>query len=285
MKQTEKTNPLSKPIDFQALGDCVNAIGSPQFPQLISECCLRISGAESVFLNAFFLDGAPAPFYASSSQMGDRKNLQLYLDIAYVLDPFYEVFKQNRGDELLMLDEIAPDDFKHSEYYLKFYKSMRLTIECGLMLPISSRAALFFSFGASRPERQINRKLLRETLPLIASLVRRHWTVLSPENSNGLGRLAAHLDAALHAFGNTVLSPRETEIVAMILKGHSSKTIASAFQNSPETIKVHRKRIYTKLGIASQGELLSLFLASVMRMPPNAVGDPLAYYAPETEFK
>ena len=87
---------------------------------------------------------------------------------------------------------------------------------------------------------------------------------------------------AFDAFGSSVLSPREGEIARMILKGHSSKAIARVFDNSPETIKVHRKRIYSKIGVASQGELLSVFLGSLSRMPATASGDPLSYLpAPE----
>jgi DNA-binding CsgD family transcriptional regulator len=101
--------------------------------------------------------------------------------------------------------------------------------------------------------------------------------VLSPERPDGAGRLAAHLEAAFEAFGSSVLSPRESEIVRMILRGHSSKAIAREFGNSPETIKVHRKRVYAKLGVVSQGELLSMFLDALSRMPATAGGDPLAY--------
>ena len=63
----------------------------------------------------------------------------------------------------------------------------------------------------------------------------------------------------------------------MILQGHSSKAIAIAFDNSPETIKVHRKRIYAKIGVASQGELLSVFLSALSKMPAASQGDPLQF--------
>ena len=66
----------------------------------------------------------------------------------------------------------------------------------------------------------------------------------------------------------------------LILKGHSSKSIARTLNNSPETIKVHRRRIYAKLGVTSQGELLSLFLAAMSKAPPTAIGDPLGYLEP-----
>ncbi|MEO5756764.1 MAG: helix-turn-helix transcriptional regulator [Mesorhizobium sp.] len=78
-------------------------------------------------------------------------------------------------------------------------------------------------------------------------------------------------------FGTSVLSNRESEIVRLILKGHSSKSTARLLGNSPETVKVHRKRIYAKMRIASQGELFSIFLRAVSCMPPDGQDDPLVY--------
>jgi len=155
---------------------------------------------------------------------------------------------------------------------------MGLRDECGLMIHISDTAALFFSFGVHQKGHRTRPAQVRMALPFIVSLAKRHWTVLTPERTDGTGRLAAHLDAAFNAFGSTILSPREGEIVRMILRGHSSKAIARAFDNSPETIKVHRRRVYTKLQIASQGELLSLFLSALSAAPPSSTKDPLVHF-------
>ncbi|KXK67489.1 LuxR family transcriptional regulator [Pseudomonas monteilii] len=45
-----------------------------------------------------------------------------------------------------------------------------------------------------------------------------------------------------------------------MLSGCSSKEIARKLEISVETVKVHRKHMYSKLGIKSQSELFSLFL-------------------------
>ena len=118
---------------------------------------------------------------------------------------------------------------------------------------------------------------LDSLLPVIASLCRRHWPKLDPSSLTGTGRLGHHLAASFDLFGSSKLSPREADIVRLILKGHSSKSIARIFDNSPETVKVHRKRIYTKLDIASQGELFSMFLEALAKTPPNSTQDPLVF--------
>ena len=269
----------SDTADFSRLATCVDAIGSPDFPQAISEYCMALCNADLVFLSAFFDGHKPVALYANHVDEAQKAALELYLEIGYLLDPFHELFRKNKDDQALSLTELAPDDFKRSEYYQKFYKALGLSDECGLMLHLDGNAALFFSFGVEAKARRTNPENLKAAIPLIVALVRRHWTTLTPDRPDGVGRMAAHLETAFDAFGTSILSPREVEIAQMILKGHSSKAIARVFDNSPETIKVHRKRIYSKIGVASQGELLSVFLSALSKMPAAANGDPLQYLA------
>jgi DNA-binding CsgD family transcriptional regulator len=46
----------------------------------------------------------------------------------------------------------------------------------------------------------------------------------------------------------------------LMLSGCSSKEIARKLEISVETVKVHKKHMYSKLGIKSQSELFSIFL-------------------------
>ncbi len=263
--------------EIEHVAHCVEAIGDPAFPGAICDFALRVSRAETVLLTAFFSGQKPAALHSNHTDESDKSALRLYLDVAYLLDPFYRLFRDAGEDGVVRLKDVAPDDFARSEYNRQFYKAIRLQDECGLMLHISDDAALFFSLGVRTARRRIDAARLNAALPIIAALSRRHWTGLSAQRPDGSGRLAAHLEAAFDAFGSSVLSPREAEIVRMILKGHSSKSIARALDNSPETIKVHRKRVYAKLGVVSQGELLSLFLSALAQMPAHAAGDPLAF--------
>ncbi|MBN8629504.1 MAG: helix-turn-helix transcriptional regulator [Rhodobacterales bacterium] len=93
----------------------------------------------------------------------------------------------------------------------------------------------------------------------------------------GKGALAAHIETALGQFGASRLSDREAEVARLILQGHSSKVIARRLGNSPETVKVFRKRIHTKLGLASSAELFLLFLAALSAAPQNCADDPLIH--------
>lgn len=56
------------------------------------------------------------------------------------------------------------------------------------------------------------------------------------------------------------LTPRECEIVELILEGKGSPQIAQSLFISLGTVKNHRKNIYQKLDINSQGELFNLLM-------------------------
>jgi len=93
------------------------------------------------------------------------------------------------------------------------------------------------------------------------------------------GSIGQHVEAAFLSFGASVLSDREAEVARLILRGHSSKVIARMLGNSPETVKVFRKRIHTKLGLASSAELFSLFLTALCAAPHGTTDDPLIHLA------
>lgn len=102
-------------------------------------------------------------------------------------------------------------------------------------------------------------------------------TALPPYAFTVQGSMGLHVMAAMSQFGTSRLSEREAEVAQLILQGHSSKVIARMLGNSPETVKVFRKRIHTKLGLATSAELFSLFLAALCATPHGSTDDPLIH--------
>jgi DNA-binding CsgD family transcriptional regulator len=106
---------------------------------------------------------------------------------------------------------------------------------------------------------------LHAVAPVVIAVAERQWRGLARRFDSVPERPSA--DAALRrafaAFGRHRLTPREGEVVALVLRGHSSEAIAGALRIAPGTVKIHRKNIYAKLGIGSQAELFSMFLASL----------------------
>lgn len=67
-------------------------------------------------------------------------------------------------------------------------------------------------------------------------------------------KMGGYSEQSFAPFASSCLSEREAEVVLMVLRGHTNKAIARVLGCSPETLKVHRKRSYTKAGLTSQGE-------------------------------
>lgn len=65
-----------------------------------------------------------------------------------------------------------------------------------------------------------------------------------------------------------VLSPREKEIVRLVMKGISTRGIAQLLEISPWTVSTHLRRIFLKLGVSSRPEMV----AQVLREGVLAVG-------------
>ena len=102
-------------------------------------------------------------------------------------------------------------------------------------------------------------------------------TALPPDAFAVHGAMGLHVMSAMAHFGASRLSDREAEVARLILQGRSSKVIARMMGNSPETVKVFRRRIHTKLGLASSAELFSLFLLALCAAPHGSKDDPLIY--------
>lgn len=273
--------PLVTPAHLNALTAAViDAIGQPSFPAALAELCQCASGYDSTLTTAFFDDHRPVELYDNLSAEACSATVGPYLDSAYLLDPFYDLFRQGTKDGVFSLQDCAPDDFRASEYFLRFYADTGLFDETTMLISFGDGAAIAISLGSRTDGFCLSREgrnTLLGLLPVIAALCHRHWPQLTPESISDHGRMGQHLEKSFQMFGTSVLSPREAEIVRLVLKGHSSKSVARELGNSPETVKVHRKRIYAKLEIASQGELFSLFLNALSSAPPNADADPYTY--------
>jgi DNA-binding CsgD family transcriptional regulator len=165
--------------------------------------------------------------------------------------------------------ELAPDRFYQSEYYRSYYVQTGLTEEIGFFLATSDGARVVISLmraghSTTFTAREVSR--LRGIAPVVIALAGQHWRTLGQRFDDAvLPASDQSLHAAFADFGRQRLTGREAEVVALVLRGHSSEAIAAALNIAPGTVKIHRKNIYAKLGIGSQAELFSMFLDSLSR--------------------
>jgi len=206
-----------------------------------------------------------------------RYQLDPYDSGAYLLDPFYRIALDEKVEGPYTVKDISPEGFEDSEYYDLFYKQLGFIDEVCILFQFEDQAIVSVSMVRHAGERPFTRaevKQLEIVFPLIKSILVKWRQSLEQTASPNL---EWQLENALINFGNSILTPRESKIIHLILHGYSIKYIADKLENSVETIKHHRKNIYTKLDVSSQSELFYLFIASLKAMPEGAIVDPLTF--------
>jgi len=258
----------------------VEMADGPLFCETLAGLLQDLGGYDSTLMTLLFHEAAPVRIYDNLDAAIGTGLIDAYLGGAYLLDPFFALFQDRSPDVVAPLERCAPDDFKRSDYYRTFYRDTGLQDECGVLINLSPDCALLISLGSRTPGLKPDTAAfgtLEAMLPLVAVLARRKWPAPVPERLATASQIGRHIARAVDAFGRSLLSEREAQTLQLILRGHSSKSIARILGNSPETVRAHRKRVYAKLGVASQGELFSAFLEAVSASPHEFTGDPIVF--------
>jgi DNA-binding CsgD family transcriptional regulator len=227
---------------------------------------------DGIFVAALHRDAPPSvPYYNDPYTEPDLT----YHDGPYLLDPFYNHFLAGAADGCYRLADLAPDGFRRSEYFASYYRLLDYSDELGLLAALDPGGCAHVSIarrGGHFTRR--DRDWLAAAAPLAREAVRRMNKAHSPMPG---ARSALHdsLRQAHRHFGASLLTEREREVVQLLLRGSSAKAIARALGISPETARNHLKRIYPKLGVASQAELFALFFRALEQVEPGFEGDPL----------
>jgi DNA-binding NarL/FixJ family response regulator len=98
--------------------------------------------------------------------------------------------------------------------------------------------------------------------PVVRAAMRRIWEKWQRAETRNEPDRAIHrrLTECFERFGDEVLTRREREISKLLLRGHSSKSVARELDIAPGTVMVHKRNLFGKLGITSQYELFSRFI-------------------------
>jgi DNA-binding CsgD family transcriptional regulator len=239
------------------IADTLGSIGAETFPDRL-EAALRFL-APFQMMNGFQYssDGRAFDLYNEKS-VGERRIIvDQYLAGAYILDPFYDAVRHDRQERLIVMRGLAPDDFRQSEYHRRHYASTSITDEIGFVLQLGKDRTGVLSLcriGTADPFSEPEIKRFSAVAGIVCRLSEKHWPDGRMASSGRVNPLPAP------TIDHPLLTPRERETVMLILKGHSTASIAMVLSLSPDTVKVHRRHIYAKLNISSQAELFHTFL-------------------------
>lgn len=191
-----------------------------------------------------------------------------YTDGKYLLDPTYDQFLARHESVCLSPKEMFPSDFRKSEYYLNYYRPYGMVDEICYLLYVEDDVAVYASLMRLADAPPFNTAEYRRLNAVLGALDiwAKHMQALAQNAGRGDDssfQLHQLLSAAYERFGGDSLSEREKEVTNLLLKGLPPKAVGRMLGIAPGTVRNHIKRIYVKLDVRSQAELLALFFETL----------------------
>jgi DNA-binding CsgD family transcriptional regulator len=261
------------------LATLLPSVGSKEFPSMLIKLFKQLVPINDATIIVYPGTDLPVIEYFEVPESTGRSTLDIFVKGAFLLDPYYLAATANKKFGVFRIKELSPAGFKDSEYYKTWYRDCGYQDECGYLIPISGEGFINIALGRTEKRSPFTKRQLQtlESIrPTVEALCQQHWAE-SGRATNPIN-LRGQMHAALDAFGSSMLTEREGQVINLVLHGHSTKTVAEKLSISMETVKLHRKHAYAKLEISSQAELFYLFLDSLMSANDYESGDTLIAY-------
>lgn len=246
------------------IADAISNVSNQTFPQKLETALRALVAFDICMVFSYSTDEGSTVLYHNMEPNMAGIVVDDYLAGPYLLDPFYSAASTGKKIGFGTMNSLAPDHFTRSEFYRHHYVRTGISDEMGLFFPVSNSQIAVLSVTRQKPKRRFtdfDRKSFAAAAPIIKQYATSHWNntgkITDTRKSN------RSIEGVFENFGLGVLTAREREIIALILKGHSSVSIGHVLGISAGTVKIHRKNAYSNLQISSQAELFSLFLSAL----------------------
>ncbi|WP_421558289.1 helix-turn-helix domain-containing protein [Pseudomonas canadensis] len=252
-----------------ALAQAFIQVDEARFLDYLAAALCALCPIESMMISLERQGQAPRLLYQQGIPREHQDEIiHRYFSRGYQLDPFCLAVDKGLAEGFYSLAQIAPDDFFHSEYYKTYYLRSGGALESYHIVDLCPRSKISLCMFQGLSAGQFSDAQLavqRSAHPVIRALLHRFGTTGGLDKVVGdpafsQTRVHQQIEAAFMGFGSGLLTVREREIAHLILRGHSVKSAAQVLGISPETVRMHRKHVYTKLVINSQAELFALFI-------------------------
>ena len=253
------------------LGSCIDSLGTEKFPESLINAIKSVTNFDNSVVFAYYKKEKPLCLFHTFTAQQRIVYVDDYLKGPYLLDPFFKASNRNIESGLYRLGEVAPDRFYQSEYYRSYYVRTGLSEELCYIFYLPSGVAIAISLMRLKAHSKFSARqfrLLQTVSPIVISLANRHWQDVSDRFQTKKEDTEKQDDHSLiektvsDLFGHRI-TPRETQVVAQVLEGHSSESIAGNLGISVGTARIHRRNIYSKLQVSSQQELFSIFFKEI----------------------
>lgn len=255
-------------------GALIENIGQIGFPRYLSKALKNITEYDYTVIFGYLGAARPLDLFDDFPKGKRKVFVEDYQEGPYLLDPFFLACENQVEPGLYRLRDLAPDRFFQGEYFRSYYVRTGLAEEIGFVIDLPGKAIAVVSLMRAEKAFSVPAfRQLRKYWPVVQAACRKHWNELasefdSPATLRSGTTLSESVDAAFSEFGDDVLTPRERQVVEYTLKGHSADAVGSILDISPGTVRIHRRNIYAKLRIRSQGELFSKFIETLTARSP-----------------
>ncbi|MDB5665408.1 LuxR family transcriptional regulator [Cypionkella sp.] len=249
---------------FTKAGSLVEMIGAKGFPGALADL-LRFTVPYSYTVVFGYRDAArPLDLFDDFPVSKQKIFVTDYVEGPYLLDPFFRAAKRPVAQGLYRMRDLAPDRFYQGEYYRNYYAKTGLAEEIGFFIKLAPSTTIVLSL--MRAEKAFSaRELvgLQNIAPFVIATARKHWGGLPDMTQTSDSGDDKKIENSFASFGQGTLTPREREVVEHTLKGNSAEAISKILGIASGTVRIHRRNVYAKLQISSQGELFSMFIKAL----------------------
>nr|WP_316652848.1 helix-turn-helix transcriptional regulator [uncultured Gellertiella sp.] len=245
-----------------ALATAILTLGSDAFPQALRQLLDQLVASDGIIVTAYRGLERPQALYHDLPPDSALMATLTYESGPYLIDPFFLAVRNGVSPGAYRIGDVAPKGFHRSPYFETYYRRTLAVDELCLLLEPEGESWLTLSLGRGpedRPFSGTERDRVRSQFPVLSALVHHHF---------GGGRItqmgeAGSSPASQEAEMLKGLSPRERDIIRLILDGRSTRGIAAMLGLAEGTVKVHRRHAYAKLDVATRGELFARVMKRV----------------------
>lgn len=227
-------------------------------------------------------DLPPRILYHGIPEHAVHSQIDQYLEGPYQEDPFYQTSLHQPRSKIYRLSRITMGKLQDSDYYRNYYADTGTCDEAVYVAKLQAGNVINLSMMRLADHTPFSDQEY-ESLYLLAEpvseLLKSHTEHKDFAATNLIQPGINHqIDLAFRTFGASMLSPREKDVLELMLRGYGTHISAERLDIAVETVRRHRKSIYRKLDVSSQTDLFSLFLNAMSCMGEAAGKDPLSIY-------
>jgi DNA-binding CsgD family transcriptional regulator len=260
---------------LKSLAGAARLVGCDEFYRALLSGLRAVLHADLSMLMRYSRRGSPEYLIHDGLQ---PEHMAMYLRGLYRVDPIYRFCRRANARGVKGLAAMCAPAERSSEYFNVFLRLTGMADDLAILLPAGAGRSIGLVYERRFVFRSREIAAIRALFPVIESLHALHLRADGDRSRRGSrverrpragtrGLMPVKFKAALSAFLRDQLTPRERDIVHLILAGYPSSKIAERLNLSLNTIKNHRKRMYAKLDITTERELFLNFVNFIIVDP------------------